>query len=62
LARPKGVAIRAARTLLVERYGYLSGMITGANIVAVLGGGDGKAAKVRGVTRETHDNGRSSHR
>lgn len=55
MARPKGVAIRAARTLLVEPYGYIGGMITGANIVAVLGGGDGKAAKVGGVTRETHD-------
>ena len=30
-----------ARTLLVERYGYLGGMMTGAHVVAVLGMGDG---------------------
>ena len=41
-----------ARTMLVERYGYLGGMITGANVVAVLGCGDGRTAKVRGITLE----------
>lgn len=41
-----------ARTMLVERYGYLGGMITGANVVAILGGGDGRGPIARGITLE----------
>jgi len=58
---PAGIAAalasarEGARTLLVERYGYLGGMITGAHVLAVLGAGDGKAAKVRGVVREIRE-------
>ncbi len=55
---PAGIAAalasarEGARTMLVERYGYLGGMITGANVVAVLGAGDGQIAKARGITLE----------
>ena len=34
-------AREGAETLVVERYGYLGGMITGAHVVWVLGAGDG---------------------
>ncbi|MDH7568821.1 MAG: FAD-dependent oxidoreductase, partial [Armatimonadota bacterium] len=37
-------AREGARVLLVERYGYLGGMMTGARVVAVLGMGDGTRA------------------
>lgn len=52
---PAGVAagIAAARegakTLVVERYGYLGGMITGAHVLWVLGMGDGVHPKARGI-------------
>ena len=55
---PAGIAAalasarEGARTMLVERYGYLGGMITGANVVAVLGAGDGQTAMARGITLE----------
>lgn len=41
-----------ARVLLVERYGYLGGMMTGARVVWVVGAGNGNAPKARGVTLE----------
>jgi len=41
-----------ARTLLVERYGYLGGMVTGAHVVWVLGMGDGHRAKARGICQD----------
>ena len=44
-------AREGASTLLVERYGYLGGMMTGSLVVAVLGVGDGRGnIKARGVT------------
>ena len=55
---PAGIAAalasarEGASTMLVERYGYLGGMITGANVVAVDGAGDGESAKARGITLE----------
>ncbi len=52
IAAALSAAHGGARTMLVERFGYLGGMITGANVVAVLGCGDGYVPKARGVTLE----------
>jgi hypothetical protein len=52
IAAALAAAKEGARTLLVERYGYLGGMVTGANVVAVLGTGNGEETLVRGVTLE----------
>jgi len=58
---PAGVAAaiaaarQGARTLLVERYGYLGGMMTGSYVTAVLGMGDGDRQIVRGIAQEFHD-------
>jgi len=55
---PAGIAaaLAAARsgasTMLIERYGYLGGMITGAHVVAILGVGDGHRPLARGITEE----------
>lgn len=57
-AGPAGIAagIAAARegakTLVVERYGYPGGMITGSHVVWVLGVGDGLRPKARGITQD----------
>lgn len=54
-------ALAAARlgvkVLLVERYGYLGGMMTGAHVVAVLGMGDGShtGPKAGGVLADLRD-------
>lgn len=54
-------ALRAAqlgaKTLLVERFGYIGGMMTGAHVVAVLGMGDGSKTgpKAGGVLAELRD-------
>lgn len=54
-------ALRAAqlgaKTLLVERFGYIGGMMTGAHVVAVLGMGDGSKTgpKAGGVLTELRD-------
>jgi ribulose 1,5-bisphosphate synthetase/thiazole synthase len=58
---PAGIAAaiaagrEGARTLLVERYGYLGGMITGAHVVAILGMGNGYHSKARGILTEIRD-------
>lgn len=46
-----------AKTLLVERYGYVGGMMTGAHVVAVLGMGDGSKTgpKAGGVLTALRD-------
>ena len=44
-----------ARTVLVERYGYLGGMITGAHVTHILGVGDGEKPLAQGITREIRD-------
>ena len=41
-----------AQTILVERFGYLGGMITGSHVVAILGVGDGYQPLARGITEE----------
>ena len=45
-------ARQGARTLLVERYGYLGGMMTGSRVTAVLGMGDGERQIIRGIAEE----------
>jgi hypothetical protein len=55
IAAALAAARQGARALLVERYGYLGGMITGAYVVAVLGVGDGHVAKTRGIVREIRE-------
>jgi len=58
---PAGIAagIAAARegakTLIIERYGYPGGMITGSNVVAVLGVGDGRRPRARGITQDIRE-------
>lgn len=58
---PAGIAAgiaaarEGARTLLVERYGYLGGMITGSQVIWVVGAGDGVSPKVRGITLEIRE-------
>jgi hypothetical protein len=44
-----------ARTLLIERYGYLGGMITGAYVVWINGCGDGHGPVARGITHEIRE-------
>lgn len=48
-------AREGARTLLVERYGYLGGMMTGSYVTAVLGMGDGERQIIRGIAQEIYD-------
>jgi len=52
IAAALAAAREGANTVIVERYGYLGGMITGAMVVAIIGCGDGRAPMVRGVTLE----------
>ncbi len=52
-------AVAAARTgadvLVIERFGYLGGMITGAHVVWVLGVGDGRRVMARGIVTDICD-------
>jgi ribulose 1,5-bisphosphate synthetase/thiazole synthase len=48
-------ATQGARTMIVERYGYLGGMITGANVVVIIGVGDGNRPIARGFTQEVRE-------
>lgn len=52
IAAALSAAREGARVVLVERFGYLGGMITGASVVAVLGVGDGYKPLAGGVTEE----------
>ncbi|OQW96987.1 MAG: hypothetical protein BWK74_07315 [Desulfobacteraceae bacterium A6] len=58
---PAGIAAaissarEGAKTLLVERYGYLGGMMTGSYVTAVLGMGDGERQIIQGIAQEIHD-------
>ncbi len=60
-AGPAGVAAalaaarNGARTLLVERFGYLGGMVTGSYITFYMGFGNGREQVVRGIAQETID-------
>ena len=55
IAAALSAARAGARTLLIERYGYLGGMITGAYVVWIIGCGDGYAPKAQGVTQELRE-------
>ena len=55
IAAALAAAREGAKTVLVERYGYLGGMITGAHVVAVIGAGDGRIPLARGVTLEIRE-------
>ena len=52
-------AIAAARngvkTLLIERYGYLGGMVTGSYVTYYMGFGNGKEQVISGIAQETID-------
>jgi len=52
IAAALAAAREGARTVLVERYGYLGGIITGAHVVAILGVGDGHQRLAQGITED----------
>ena len=52
IAAAIAAARNGAKTLLVERYGYLGGMITGSWVTWFLGFGDGQKQVVRGLPDE----------
>jgi hypothetical protein len=55
IAAALAAARLGARTLLVERYGYLGGMITGAYVVAILGVGDGHVPLAHGIVDDIRE-------
>ena len=55
IAAALAAAREGAATVLVERYGYLGGMITGAHVVWMNAGGDGTAPKVQGIFLEIRE-------
>ena len=55
IAAALAAAREGASTMLIERYGYLGGMITGAYVVAILGVGDGNQPVARGITAEIRE-------
>ncbi|MEN6479802.1 MAG: FAD-dependent oxidoreductase [Anaerolineales bacterium] len=55
IAAALAAAREGANTLLIERYGYLGGMITGAYVVYILGVGDGLRPVARGITEEIRE-------
>jgi NADPH-dependent 2,4-dienoyl-CoA reductase/sulfur reductase-like enzyme len=55
IAAALAAARLGARTLLIERYGYLGGMVTGAYVVAILGVGDGHVPVAHGIVDEIRD-------
>ena len=55
IAAAIAAAREGARTLVLERYGYPGGMITGAHVVAVLGVGDGRRPRARGITMDVRE-------
>jgi ribulose 1,5-bisphosphate synthetase/thiazole synthase len=50
IASAVAAAREGAKTLLVERFGYLGGMVTGSRVIWVLGVGDGMHPKATGMT------------
>ena len=55
IAAAVAAAREGAKTLLVERYGYLGGMITGSHVTWVIGVGDGSKPVARGITQDIRD-------
>ncbi len=55
LAAGVSAARLGARTLVLDRFGYVGGMMTGAYVVKVFGMGDGHRPLVRGFAREVRE-------
>ena len=55
IAAALSAARAGVRTLLLERYGYLGGMITGAYVVAIIGMGDGYGPVAQGISAELRE-------
>ena len=55
IAAALSAARAGARTTLLERYGYLGGMITGAYVVAIIGVGDGYGPVAQGFAAELRE-------
>lgn len=55
IAAAVSAARQGARTLLVERHGYLGGMMTGGWVTAVLGCGDGATPTIAGFCTDVRE-------